>query len=124
MSTELIFKIKMPYQIGTIIILLYVQDIEGRTERSSYLPKATGGRIMKTEDLEQCPKESSLGLNVGMRALQFSLGKADFCVRNHPTQLRTDCSLILEPSVVADIIFVEFSWKANMAREKLKMCTI
>lgn len=35
---------------------------------------------MKMEDLEQCPGEGRLVLNVGMGALQFSLGKAGFCV--------------------------------------------
>lgn len=50
------------------------------TERSSYLPKATEGRIIKMEDLEECPGESRLALNVGIGTLQFFLGKADFCV--------------------------------------------
>lgn len=44
------------------------------------MPKATEERIIKMEVLEQCPGESSLVLNVGMGALQFSLGKADVCV--------------------------------------------
>lgn len=67
----------MPYQVSTTIILFYMGNI---TERLSYLFEDTEGRIMKIEDLEQCPGESRLVLYARMGVLQFYLGKADFCV--------------------------------------------
>ena len=61
---------------GTVIVLYYIGFRS--TERMSYLPKATGGRLLKIGGLEQC--EDRLVLNVGMWVLQFDLGKDDFCV--------------------------------------------